>query len=118
MSIIRTALALIGFGFTIFQFFHYLRETPGITRTISVSAPRTFGMTLVLLGNAILILGIYEHVKFMWNLRKERKALIAADLVHDDVPFVLSVTLLIGIVLLGLGIAATLGMIVKFGPLS
>src|SRR5262249_40058156 len=50
MSIIRTSLALIGFGFTIFQFFRYLRESVGAEQIIRGYAPRNFGLALVLLG--------------------------------------------------------------------
>jgi putative membrane protein len=41
MSWVRTATALIGFGFTIFQFLHRFSETPGIkpsTREIAMGA--------------------------------------------------------------------------------
>ena len=47
MAVIRTALSLIGFGFTIFQFFQSLRERGTIA---TAAAPRNFGASLVGLG--------------------------------------------------------------------
>ena len=72
MSVIRTALSLIGFGFTIFQVFAHLRRSK--TVRLAVSAPRNFGIALVLLGIAMLVIGIVYHSQFMLGLRKERHA--------------------------------------------
>src|SRR5262245_14746179 len=69
MAIVRTSLSLIGFGFTIFQFFRYLRESAGVTQLVHAAAPRNFGLALVILGVAMQTLGIWDHVAFMLNLR-------------------------------------------------
>jgi putative membrane protein len=58
MSVIRTSLALIGFGFTIFQFFEKLKEAGTLSGT---HAARNFGLALVALGIAMLVLGIVYH---------------------------------------------------------
>src|SRR5262245_20927434 len=71
MAVIRTSLALIGFGFTIYQFFRYLRETTGTMQLLRGEAPRNFGMALVMLGVVMLSLGIWRHVAFMLELRAE-----------------------------------------------
>src|SRR5436190_22179752 len=61
MSVMRTSLSLIGFGFTIFQFFERLHEA----QVMKSSGPaRNFGETLVLLGIAMLLVGIAYHVTF------------------------------------------------------
>ena len=70
MAVIRTSLSLIGFGFTIFQFFQRLREQDVITRA---AAPRNFGVALVGLGIVMLVLGIGYHVQFMLGLRHLRE---------------------------------------------
>ncbi len=70
MSVIRTALSLIGFGFTIFQVFTKARES-GLLK-IGTAAPSTFGLALVALGVAMLLVGIVYHVNFMRGLRSER----------------------------------------------
>src|SRR3974390_2999882 len=69
MAVIRTSLSLIGFGFTIFQFFQKLREQDVVTK---ISAPRHFGLTLVGLGVLMLLLGLVYHIQFMVGLRRLR----------------------------------------------
>src|ERR1044072_262448 len=62
MSVIRTSLSLISFGFTIYQFFKGLKDQHmGPTG----ASPRNFGMTLILLGIAMIIAGIVFHLQFM-----------------------------------------------------
>src|SRR5271167_742685 len=79
MSVIRTSLSLIGFGFTIFQFFQKLNDQS----ILKGAAPaRNFGIALVLLGVAMLVIGIIYHIRFMLGLRDERIALVAEGLVH------------------------------------
>ena len=61
MSVIRTSLSLIGFGFTIFQ---VLREAPGGEGADAQRhAPRNFGIALVVLGIVMLVVGIGYHVR-------------------------------------------------------
>jgi putative membrane protein len=113
MSIIRTSLSLISFGFTIFQFFQKLKDQSVLTG----SAPaRNFGLALVLLGVAMLVLGIIYHVRFMLGLRREREALVAAGLVHGQSDFPPSLTLMTATLLLLIGIAAIASMVFNIGP--
>jgi putative membrane protein len=77
MSVIRTSLLLITFGFTIHQVFEKLREQAVLTRTAPV---RNFGVALVGLGIVMLAVGIIYHMQFMRGLRKERKAMVAEPL--------------------------------------
>src|SRR6187431_799441 len=67
MSVMRTSLSLISFGFTIFQFFKHMEETKLLT-SARYSA-RNFGLALLVLGAAILALGIVYHLAFMRQLR-------------------------------------------------
>ena len=107
------SLSLIGFGFTIFQFFQKMHETGTLIRPESA---RNFGMTLVALGVLMLICGIIYHLQFMFGLRDERKAMIAAELIHGESTFPPSLTLVTAVVLLLIGIAAILSMIFQIGP--
>jgi len=116
MSIIRTSLALIGFGFTIFQFFRYLRESAGAAQVVRSSAPRNFGLALVLLGVGMLFLGIWRHVAFMLELRAERKAFAGRGLIPGDDRFPVSTTLLVAVLLLAIGLVAIVGMVMRAGP--
>ena len=107
MSVIRTSLSLISFGFTIFQVFQKLQDR----KLLSGSAPaRNFGMMLVVLGIAMLVLGILYHVRFMLGLRVERRAMVQDKLVHGQSAFPASLTLIVAVILLLIGIAAILSM--------
>src|SRR5262245_4919189 len=81
MAVIRTSLSLISFGFTIFQFFQKLRDNLGGT---AVDASRRFGLALLMLGVAMLVLGSIYHVLFMRGLRDVRERLTAERLIHGE----------------------------------
>lgn len=115
MSVIRTSLSLIGFGFTIFQFFQKLREAGTLAHAAS---PRNFGISLVALGIAMLIIGIIYHVRFMLGLREERHALTDAGLIHGESHFPVSLTLITAALLLLIGITAIVSMIFQVGPFN
>jgi putative membrane protein len=116
MAIIRTSLSLIGFGFTIYQFFRYLRETVGVTHLLRSEAPRKFSMALVILGVVLLSLGIWKHVAFMLELRAERKTFVDQGLIPGDDKFPISITLIAATLLLMVGLVAIVSMTMSVGP--
>jgi putative membrane protein len=113
MSVIRTSLSLIGFGFTIYQVFEKLREAGTLTHA---GAPRNFGIALVLLGIGMLVLGILYHVRFMLGLRHERHEMTRDGLIHGESRFPTSMTLIIALLLLVVGVFAILSMVFDIGP--
>src|SRR5215475_5965365 len=113
MSVIRTSLSLIGFGFTIFQVFRKAHEA-GMLK--SSSAPLNFGVALVLLGIAVLVVGIGYHIVFMYGLRREREQMKADGLVHAESHFPLSLTLMTALLLLVIGVFAIASMVFGIGP--
>ena len=115
MSIIRTSLSLIGFGFTIFQFFRYLRNAAGVAE--KVHAARNFGVALIAIGILLLVLGIYGHVRFMVALRAEHEHFVVAGLIPDDA-FPYSATLAVAVLVLLLGLGAIIGMVARVGPFT
>ena len=116
MAVIRTSLSLIGFGFTIYQFFRYLRESVGVTQLIRGEAPRKFSMALVMLGVVMLSLGIWKHIAFMIELRAERKTFADQGLIPGDDKFPISITLITATLLLMVGLIAIVGMVMRAGP--
>jgi putative membrane protein len=52
MSWVRTAISLIGFGFTIVQFFDRMRQMPGVAPAYFPDAPRYLGLSLIFCGVA------------------------------------------------------------------
>ncbi len=113
MSVMRTSLALISFGFTIFQVFQKLHEANVLKNSV---APHHFGVALVLLGIAMLVVGIGYHVVFMVQLRKERADLKSDGLVHAESQFPPSLTLMVALLLLAIGLFAIASMLYGIGP--
>ena len=114
MSVIRTALSLIGFGFTIFQVFTNWSKLPGVT--MSAHAPRNFGTVLVALGILMLVGGIVYHLRYMMQLRGERNRLKREGLIHGESAYPVSLTLLVALALLLIGLAAMASMTLGVSP--
>lgn len=66
MSWVRTAVALIGFGFTIVQFFDRMQQMPGVNSARFPEAPRFLGLALISCGILALVVSIWEY---RWTLR-------------------------------------------------
>jgi putative membrane protein len=66
MSWVRTAISLIGFGFTIVQFFDRMQEMPAVAPARFPDAPRYLGLSLIFCGVAALAISIWEY---QWGLR-------------------------------------------------
>ena len=113
MAVIRTSLSLIGFGFTIFQVFQKAYEAQILK---SSRAASNFGEALVLLGILMLGLGIVYHVRFMLGLRRERVRMKADGLIHGESEFPVSLTLIVAVALLVIGLAAIVSMVFNVGP--
>ena len=113
MSVIRTSLSLIGFGFTIFQVFQKLHEAEVLK---SSGAARHFGDALVMLGVGMLVVGIGYHLAFMIGLRRERERLKSDGLIHAESQYPPSLTLMVAVLLLIIGLFAIMSMTYHVGP--
>lgn len=111
MSEMRTSLSLIGFGFTIYQTFNKLHEAGVIQQG---QAPRNFGLALIVLGVLLLVGGIVRHLQYVSELRGMRKLMAQEGLVHAETRFPISVTLIVAVLLVALGIAAFMGIVFNF----
>jgi putative membrane protein len=61
MSWVRTAVALIGFGFTIVQFFERLRVMEGVEPALQPQAPRYLGLALIAAGVLSLLISAWQY---------------------------------------------------------
>jgi putative membrane protein len=113
MAVIRTSLSLIGFGFTIYQVFQKLYEADVLKRS---NAPRRFGEVLVVLGIGMLVLGIGYQFAFMSELRRQREQMKLDGLIHAESHFPVSLTMIVAILLLTVGIVAIISMVFHVGP--
>ena len=66
MAWVRTAVALIGFGFTIVQFFHRMDQNPGINSARYPDAAWYLGLALIFAGVASLVVSVWLY---FWTLR-------------------------------------------------
>ena len=66
MAWVRTATGLIGFGFTIVQFFDRMQHASGMKPPLLPEAPRYFGLALILCGIVTLLVAVGEY---RWSLR-------------------------------------------------
>jgi uncharacterized membrane protein YidH (DUF202 family) len=110
MSVIRTALSLIGFGFTLYQAFQKLHEANVVH---GAAAPRNFGLTLIVLGVALLIGGILGHIRFALELRNLRGMMRTAGLIYGETQYPISITFLTAVALLIVGLAAIFSIVFK-----
>ena len=70
MSWLRTATALIGFGFAIVQFFERLQQAPEARSAYLPNAPVYLGMALIACGVLALVVAIWQYrwvVHHLWG---------------------------------------------------
>jgi len=102
MAWIRTALAMISFGFTIYKFLHVLTEAEAIHLRHPGSA-RNLGIFLTALGTGSLVAGIAEYVQTMRRLDGHGRR-------------GLGFTFYVGCGVVILGLAVLLGIVIRIGP--
>ncbi len=108
MAVIRTSLSLITFGFTLYQVFKKLANAHLLGDTADT---RHFGTALVLIGIGMLILGVIYHIMFMLALRAQRRNMRELQLIFAESGFPASLTLIVAVLLLLLGIDAAINIL-------
>jgi len=70
MSWLRTAVALIGFGFAIVQYLNHLQQTPGARPDYLPTAPEYLGLALISCGVLALVISLWQYfwaVRYLWG---------------------------------------------------
>jgi putative membrane protein len=70
MSWLRTATALIGFGFAIVQYLNHLQQTPAARPAYLPTAPEYLGLALISCGVLALLILIWQYfwtVRYLWR---------------------------------------------------
>ena len=70
MAWIRMAITLVGFGFTIVQFFERLNDMEGIAPAAQPFAARYVGLVLIAAGVAALVVSALQYratVRYLWQ---------------------------------------------------
>jgi putative membrane protein len=104
MSWVRTATALIGFGFTIFQFLHRFNETPGVKPAAEPWTPWVLGLSLIGTGIVALTIAVWEYrllIRYLWETDFKPIAGIDESAHHTPIVAVSVVLILIGIFAFG-----------------
>lgn len=101
MAVIRTSLSMMSFGFTIHQLAQKLKSRGVLD---SDGSERTFGGALIVVAIALLAMGIVYHLRFMHQMRQERKAMVAEGQLHAHDQFPPSMTLVTAFLLLVVGV--------------
>ena len=99
MSWVRTATALIGFGFTIFQFLHRFNQTPGIKPADYSWTPWVLGLALIGTGIVALTIAVWEYrslIRYLWETDFKPIAGVDESAHHTPVVAVSVVLILIG----------------------
>src|SRR5262245_59009489 len=102
MSSVRTATALIAFGFTLFQFLKQVDRIPGASPARHPEAGRYLGLALIAAGIIGLVISIWEYrsmVRYLWG--RQFRSVAGVDEIPWHPP-----TLTIAVVLVLAGIFA------------
>jgi len=104
MAWIRTALSMIGFGFTIYKFFQYMPEELATGNVRRPQAPRNLGLTLIALGTVALAAAAWQH----WNVLKTIRA--------SQTQHVWPVALVVAVLVVLIGLITFYGVLLRSGP--
>jgi len=105
MAWMRTSLSFISFGFTIYKFFQYMRESGTLAAGIRATSPRNLGLSLVILGVVLLVVATGEHIIFLRQLSKETNS-----------KFKISSAVIFSIIFLLIGLFALVNILFRVGP--
>ena len=103
MAWVRTSLSMISFGFTLYKFFQYLREANQIAAT-RVHGPRHFGLALIGLGTAALIVAALQHRQYLQRLGARQRQ------------FTWSLAFVVAVLVALIGALTFFGMLLRVGP--
>ena len=98
MAWVRTGVALIGFGFTIVQFFQRFSDMQGVAPALRPHAPRNLGLALMGAGVLALLVSGWQYRKmviYLWS--NEFKPL--AGITDKDMQPVVSQSPMLGVLI-------------------
>jgi putative membrane protein len=99
MAWVRTAVSLIGFGFTIVQFFERLGGMTNVRPSLMPEAPRYLGLAMIGAGILSLLISVWQFNRTLNYLRNDPFVAIAnlgEPPTHTPIYFVSIVLALIG----------------------
>src|ERR1700757_1059242 len=109
MSWIRTAVALIGFGFWIVQVFQRFQQMPGVRPAAYPNAPRDLGLALISCGVLALLIAVWEYlwiIRYLWGGSFAPIAGLKREGMHTPV-------IAIAVLLIGIGLFAFFAVLLR-----
>jgi len=103
MAWIRTSLSMISFGFTIYKFFQYLRES-GEIAGVRAHGPRNLGLTLIAIGTLALMVAAVQHRQYLARLGVRQRQ------------YTWSLAFIVAALLALIGTLAFVDMFIRIGP--
>src|SRR5215213_3578394 len=113
MGTVRTSLALISFGFALVLFFHHSGEVMGTDLRVPA---RNFGLTLLVMGTALVTVGLLGHRKRHKDLRSRMEELHRRNLLFEGCPYRHSAIAVFALLLLFTGLLTMTGVLIRIGP--
>jgi putative membrane protein len=101
MSWVRTGVSMIGFGFTIVQFFERFQGFDNVKAAHYAGAPRYLGMMLIAAGTIGLLVSTIQYHMLMAEMWSDTYQVIAARRHRQPVYWLAVVTILIGVFAFG-----------------
>lgn len=105
MAWVRTSVALIGFGFTIVQFFQRLGDMEGVAPAARPQAPRHMGLALIGAGVLTLLISGWQYrrvVHYLWSSGFKPLAGIESENMAPVIAQTPLMAVVIAIILIGL----------------
>jgi len=116
MAWVRTSVSLIGFGFTIVQFFERLHDMAGVAPARRPQAPRELGLSLIGAGILIMVISAFQYrrvVRYLWS--EPFRALAGKDPTGKMAPVVTQTpALAVAIVVILIGVFAFGAVMLRF----
>jgi putative membrane protein len=100
MSWLRTATALIGFGFAIVQYINHLQQLPDVRPPHLPTAPEYLGLALITSGVGALVVSIWQYeftVRYLWSGPFEQIAGMTKEGKHSPVLAIAILLICVGI---------------------
>lgn len=113
MGAIRTSLALITFGFALVLFFHQVSGEIGVNLRVPA---RNFGLSLVVIGIGLVIVGMRGHRRRFTELSSRMDDLYCRKLLSQGCPYRRSSVAVFAALLLLVSLLVLLGILVRIGP--
>jgi putative membrane protein len=108
MSWVRTATALIGFGFTIVQFFERMQGMESVAPALRPQMPRYLGLALILAGIAGLTVSLWQYRTLLRYLHEEFAPIAGIKRIPHQTPLQA-----ITVALLAIGVFAFVAVLIR-----